>query len=465
MTVDYTINNLPAELVIGRRTETGVFDVRIDCAPWLALWPELVLIIWVTPPGGGEQYPATTHMEGDVLVWDVNIVDTAVEGKGTMEVMGLAEGLKKLSTITTTQVLHTTTVSESEIPDSAQGWVDQVLSETAHNVNEAKNSATSAAGYATSAAQSAEAAGASESVVAQSAQASEASAQRAAQSAEDAAQAASQAAAQAAEEAADQTATEILSTIDGVLSQRDRVWNLLDNSNFLQPVNQRGETSYTGNKYSIDRWRAYHASTTHTVTASGLAVSATDANPNLYQVLDATQIDTSKTYTAAACDSSGNIYVKTMKPTTTSYSPACVYLSGSNILFRLNGAKTWRWAALYEGEYTVETLPTYMPKGYAAELAECQRYYRKYGMIQFPAAITSEGWASVGIDYTGMRVTPTVQYELAGLYVGNSRITSVQQITARALPASELLVDTGASITAFQAATIRFNSLALSADL
>ena len=34
------------------------------------------------------------------------------------------------------------------------------------------------------------------------------------------------------------------------------------------------------------------------------------------------------------------------------------------------------WAALYEGEYTVETLPEYQPKGYGAELLECQRYYQ-----------------------------------------------------------------------------------------
>ena len=29
------------------------------------------------------------------------------------------------------------------------------------------------------------------------------------------------------------------------------------------------------------------------------------------------------------------------------------------------------WIALYEGEYTVDTIPEYQPKGYGAELAEC----------------------------------------------------------------------------------------------
>lgn len=155
-----------------------------------------------------------------------------------------------------------------------------------------------------------------------------------------------------------------MDTIDREIGKRTRVYNLLDNSYFpsAHVINQRGETTYTGNSYSIDRWRAYHASTTHTVTASGIAVSATDNNPNIYQVLDPNIIDTTKTYTVAVCDSAGNVTVRAMKPTTATYSPACIYISGSNILFRINGVNTWRWAALYEGEYTIDTLPTYIPK-------------------------------------------------------------------------------------------------------
>lgn len=123
----YIINDLPSDLVIGRQTETGVLDIRIDCAPWLALWPELDLYIWVTPPGGGAQYPAHAYLDGEVLVWEVNSGDTAVEGRGTIEVVGIADGLRKLSTITTTQVLRTTTRVTTTIPDPARPWVEQVL--------------------------------------------------------------------------------------------------------------------------------------------------------------------------------------------------------------------------------------------------------------------------------------------------------------------------------------------------
>lgn len=40
----------------------------------------------------------------------------------------------------------------------------------------------------------------------------------------------------------------------------------------------------------------------------------------------------------------------------------------------MDATVTLEWAALYEGSYSVETLPPYMPRPYATDLAECQRY-------------------------------------------------------------------------------------------
>ena len=42
-----------------------------------------------------------------------------------------------------------------------------------------------------------------------------------------------------------------------------------------------------------------------------------------------------------------------------------------------NASISARWAAMYKGSYDASTLPAYQPKGYAAELAECMRYYRE----------------------------------------------------------------------------------------
>lgn len=112
----HPINELPRTIILGRQTETGVNEVRLDCAEWLALWPKLSISVWVTPPGGDVAYPAATHMEGGVLVWTVNDSDTAAAGSGTMEVLGVADGVRKLSAIATTRVLATTTITQGETP-------------------------------------------------------------------------------------------------------------------------------------------------------------------------------------------------------------------------------------------------------------------------------------------------------------------------------------------------------------
>ena len=61
-----------------------------------------------------------------------------------------------------------------------------------------------------------------------------------------------------------------------------------------------------------------------------------------------------------------------------------------------SGDASIEWAALYEGEYTVETLPPYVSKGYGAELAECQRYflYNKSPVVSTSPAICGIGTAS-----------------------------------------------------------------------
>ena len=68
-----------------------------------------------------------------------------------------------------------------------------------------------------------------------------------------------------------------------------------------------------------------------------------------------------------------------------------------------------RWAALYEGEYTAETLPPYVPKGYAVELSECLRYYRRVKSNNE----TFIGYCANGVSYAmiplqPMRISPSV---------------------------------------------------------
>lgn len=253
--------------------------------------------------------------------------------------------------------------------------------------------------------------------------------------------------------------------------------NLLDNSDFRNTVNQRGKTSYSAAGYNIDRWHTNMVeNATLTVGSGKITISKTATGGSFQQTLPFDM--TGKTMTYAVKTANG----VTCKSAVISSSSSFAQIDGVNAylgVFVDNGQTFFQiyfndsssitldlyWAALYEGSYTADTLPAYQPKGFAEELAECRRYYKKYSTCQFPITITTAAWAAAAIDYTDMRGTPTIIYDLAGLYVADNVYTSITSITARTLPASELVINTGVSVAANKTGTIRFNSLALSYDL
>ena len=147
----YPVDCLPDRILLGRQTENGVRQVRIDCQPWLAQWPELSISIWVTPAGGAESYPANSTMDGDILEWTISSADTANAGDGTMEVVGQLDGIKTLSAIAMTYVTASTTAAPGTTPEAYQGWVDRVLAagaEAAESAEQAAVSEDKAAQYA-----------------------------------------------------------------------------------------------------------------------------------------------------------------------------------------------------------------------------------------------------------------------------------------------------------------------------
>ena len=162
----------------------------------------------------------------------------------------------------------------------------------------------------------------------------------------------------------------------------------------MNPVNQRGLSSYTGPGYSIDRWRSPNSNFTINIINSGVKISSTSSNSSYFiQKIEGLE---GKTLTAAVCLEDGSIYTVTAvipieadKTTTLGAlalpipdSALCIVVEGNTLLtyyqLKIGGGQqiTCKWAALYEGEYTVDTLPEYRPKEYSIELAECQRYYR-----------------------------------------------------------------------------------------
>lgn len=196
--------------------------------------------------------------------------------------------------------------------------------------------------------------------------------------------------------------------------------NLLDNSDFRNPVNQKGQTEYIGSEiYTIDRWLACH-------TGGNLHVSTLDGYIKVWaenydglitfsQRINKGVLDANKRYTFAYMRTSGNITIE--YDAVTFSEPTFDYVQ-----FELTPNQTLNlvWAALYEGEYTAETLPEYQPKGYGAELAECRRHYRKVNIRTFGIGYTKTKFAVHMLLDTPMRVKPTVTVESCKFYNTNS---------------------------------------------
>ena len=168
--------------------------------------------------------------------------------------------------------------------------------------------------------------------------------------------------------------------------------NLLDNSDFTNPVNQRRATSATAYRYFIDRWYIGSIGNGITLTPDGIKVDAVGqpSNPYLRQYIETLP---DGDYTIAAYMANGFTGYANFSVNNGAVSnvirrnPPGLYFNPSfedgrfRATFTLLGshteAVTISALALYKGTYTGETLPEYQPKGYAAELAECKRYYRR----------------------------------------------------------------------------------------
>lgn len=173
--------------------------------------------------------------------------------------------------------------------------------------------------------------------------------------------------------------------------------NLLNNSDFTNPVNQRNQTGYSGVGYTIDRWRLWESDYTLTVNDDSITV-----NGVLWQYIEG---EDGRTFSFFY----GNDTEAIQSHVGYDDVMGCYYVTIPT--------GTWTWAALYEGEYTAETLPPYVPKGYAAELAECQRYF--VAIKAFPGystpicegymANTNTGRALIHLPVP-MRATPSLSY-------------------------------------------------------
>lgn len=191
-----------------------------------------------------------------------------------------------------------------------------------------------------------------------------------------------------------QSFDQLAQAIEGIHS-RDRVASLLINGDWRNPVNQRGASggNYNGG-YIIDRWLAYGEG--FELKAKGIAIPP---KGRMEQRLEKGTISTSKVYTVGAMTSGNTLHVGetgrvvcTILTKYTDYDEVTIQNDSTTSV-------TIAWVALYEGEYNGQTFPQHMPRGYAAELHECMRYY-----IRMPsnAQLTFGGY---GYSATAARFT------------------------------------------------------------
>ena len=261
--------------------------------------------------------------------------------------------------------------------------------------------------------------------------------------------------------------------------------NLLDNSDFTNPVNQRGNTRYTGSVYTIDRWKL--TGNTMNTGSDGVTLVASDSSSAIltqYTIglrdgvytqavnvngIIRTRIVRLSGSAITTIDSSNAAYTGGYVSSTVSSSGYFSFQIRANVGYSI----TFRWAALYEGEYTAETLPEYHPKGYGAELLECQRYYLHGVGKNCPGLILGDGSIKVFVPTpVTMRTTPTataIFLDNAVYNNGADRIIALNSIASIELKPNGVYVVFNTNLTAgqdmFHTLMTFGTTLHLSADL
>lgn len=268
--------------------------------------------------------------------------------------------------------------------------------------------------------------------------------------------------------------------------------NLLDNSNFNYPINQRDGTSYstsTGNAaYSIDRWRiegATYTVATHTLSGT----SYTNRACRMAQFIEMAQYglnigdDMSFSMTVNGTEHSATAKIlnrdqySSFENVPSAYScddfdiVLCTGLDRPSIIgFTIcpKKALVLEWLKLEKGSVATP----YVHKSYGAELAACQRYFYYLDVSKWYACYQITGWGLIiPIDVpVPMRAQPTIDATGAKVFTPggwiNATSASVNQYNKDKARINITLQMPADSMTSYEGKSLVATGLyALSAEL
>ena len=266
--------------------------------------------------------------------------------------------------------------------------------------------------------------------------------------------------------------------------------NLLDNSDFTNPVNQRGNTKYIGTGYGIDRWYSRSATINIEIVSNGIKFSNTGtARSSVDQTIDRPDL-IGKPLTLVVEFADGSIKSGCVTIGSTDgwnaivswITPNASYIgllnNGGRPAARLGVAGgenfTIKRLAVYEGEYNAAIMPEYQPKGYAAEKLECQRYYVQFALnqsgntIPMMAVTATQTYGFIPLP-TKMRVVPTITASGVVLRQGSTDVAATDVAVSGGLYETGMVINANvaSSLTKgdFYVLRVSDGSISLSADL
>ena len=219
--------------------------------------------------------------------------------------------------------------------------------------------------------------------------------------------------------------------------------NLLDNSDFTRFIAQAGIMGTHGAvPYAGDRWKMNGGTVTGVANAYGDGYTdiTLQTDSRFEQVVAGIDKYYGQPMTAALWLKNGSVIVGSAivnAPTEDYLTPISVGNDNTNIYLQATtgdarvyifiittygNSETVVAAALLPGSYTAETLPPYVPKGYAAELAECQRYFQRVHYEQYETiamGFEAQGYVFIQLSGNNMRLKYPTMTISAPIQIGS----------------------------------------------